>query len=40
MSIWFIQADIEGKVNVLGGYSIGHSKQKVYLYNCPILNGF
>jgi hypothetical protein len=29
-----------GKVNILGGHSIGHSKQKVYLYTCPIPNGF
>jgi hypothetical protein len=30
-----------GKVNILGGHSIGHSKQKkVYMYMCPILNGF
>jgi hypothetical protein len=25
-----------GKVNVLGGHSIGHSKQKVYKLMCPI----
>jgi hypothetical protein len=31
-----------GKVNILGGNSIGHSKQNVYtyMYMCPILNGF
>jgi hypothetical protein len=27
-------------VNILGGHSIGHSKQKVYMYMCPIPNGF
>jgi hypothetical protein len=36
--------DIQGvpgrKVNILGGHSIGHSKQKVYMYMCPIPNGF
>jgi hypothetical protein len=29
-----------GKVNILGGHSIDHSKQKVYVYMCPIPNGF
>jgi hypothetical protein len=29
-----------GKANILGGHSIGHSKQKVYMYMCPIPNGF
>jgi hypothetical protein len=30
-----------GEVIILGGHSIGHSKQKnVYTYMCPILNGF
>jgi hypothetical protein len=32
-----------GKVNILGGHSIGHSKQKsvrVYMYMCPVPNGF
>jgi hypothetical protein len=30
-----------GKVNTLGGHSIGHSKQKkLYMYMCPIPNGF
>jgi hypothetical protein len=27
-----------GKVNFLRGHSIHHSKQKVYMYMCPILN--
>jgi hypothetical protein len=35
-----IQGVPEGKVNILGGHSIGHSKQKVYMYMCPILNSF
>jgi hypothetical protein len=31
----------EGKVNIPGGHSIGHSKQKnVYIYMCPIPNAF
>jgi hypothetical protein len=29
-----------GKVNILGGHNIGHSKQKIYMYMCPIPNGF
>jgi hypothetical protein len=29
-----------GKVNNLGGHSIGHSKQKLCMYMCPIPNGF
>jgi hypothetical protein len=33
--------DVPGrKVNILGGQSIGHSKQKVYMYMCPIPNCF
>jgi hypothetical protein len=24
----------------MGGHSIGHSNQKVYMYVCPIPNGF
>jgi hypothetical protein len=28
------------KLNILGGHSIGHSEQKVYMYMCPIPNGF
>jgi hypothetical protein len=36
-----IQNVPEGKVTILGGHSIGHSKQnKVYMYMCPITNGF
>jgi hypothetical protein len=27
-------------VNILGGHNIGHSDQKVYIYMCPIPNGF
>jgi hypothetical protein len=30
-----------GKVDIQGGHRIGHSKQiSVYIYMCPILNGF
>jgi hypothetical protein len=29
-----------GKVNILGGHSIGHSKQKMYMYMCPFPSGF
>jgi hypothetical protein len=29
-----------GKANILGGHSIGHSKQKKYMYMCPIPKGF
>jgi hypothetical protein len=28
------------KVNMLGGHSIGYSKQTVYMHMCPIPNGF
>jgi hypothetical protein len=28
-----------GKVNILGGYGIPHSKKKVYMNMCPIPNG-
>jgi hypothetical protein len=28
------------KVNILGGHTIGHSKQNMYMYMCPIPNGF
>jgi hypothetical protein len=34
-----IQNDSRGKVSILGGQSIGHSKQKMYMYMCPIPNG-
>jgi hypothetical protein len=35
-----IQDVPRGKINILGGHSIGHSKQKrVYMYVCPIPNG-
>jgi hypothetical protein len=29
-----------GKVSILGGHSIGHSKKKVYMNMRPIPNGF
>jgi hypothetical protein len=36
-----IQSVPGGKVNILGGHSIGHSKQKtVYMHMCSIPNGF
>ena len=35
-----IQGVPGGKVNILGGHSIGHYKQKTYMYMCPIPNGF
>jgi hypothetical protein len=38
--MYAIQSLPGGKVNILGGHSIGHSKQKVYMYMCPIPNGF
>jgi hypothetical protein len=28
-----------GKINILGGHSIGHSKKKIYVNICPIPNG-
>jgi hypothetical protein len=36
----YIQNVPGGKVNTLGGQSIGHLKQKVYMYLCLIPNGF
>jgi hypothetical protein len=30
VKMWDIQSVPGGKVNILGGHSIGHSKQKVY----------
>jgi hypothetical protein len=36
----FIQIVSRLNVNVLGGHSIGQSKQKVYMYMCLISNGF
>jgi hypothetical protein len=29
-----------GKISILGSHNIGHAKQKVYMYLCPIPNGF
>jgi hypothetical protein len=29
-----------GKVSILGGHIIGHSKQNMYMYMCPIPNCF
>jgi hypothetical protein len=29
-----------GKISILGGHNIGHSKQKICMYMCPIPNGF
>jgi hypothetical protein len=34
-----IQVIVRGKVNILGGHSIGHSKQR-NIYICPIPNDF
>jgi hypothetical protein len=39
LGIRVIQSVPGGKVNILGGHSIGHSKQKLYMYMCPIPNG-
>jgi hypothetical protein len=35
-----IQGVSGGNVNILGGHSIGHSKQKLCMYKCHIANGF
>jgi hypothetical protein len=29
-----------GKVSILGGHSLSHSKQKMYMYTCTIPNDF
>jgi hypothetical protein len=34
-----IQGIPGGKVIILGDYSIGHCKQKIYMYMCPIPKG-
>jgi hypothetical protein len=34
-----VQSVLGGKVSTLGGHSIGHSKQRMCIYTCPILNG-
>jgi hypothetical protein len=36
----YVQYAPGGKVIILGGHSIGHPKQVVYMYMCPIPNGF
>jgi hypothetical protein len=36
----YIEGVPGGKVNILGGHSIGHSEQKVHMYMCPIPNGY
>jgi hypothetical protein len=36
----YVQDVPGGKVSILGGHSIGHFKQNVYVYVCPIPNGF
>jgi len=39
--MFYIQGVPGGKVSILGGHTIGHSKQKkLYMNMCPILNGF
>jgi hypothetical protein len=35
-----MQGDTRGKVSILGGHSYGHSKQNLYMYICPLPNGF
>jgi hypothetical protein len=35
-----IQSVPRGKVNILGGHSVCHSKQEIVYYMCPIPNGF
>jgi hypothetical protein len=36
----YIQSVSGGKVNILGGHSIGHSNQNLYMYMFSISNGF
>jgi hypothetical protein len=40
--VCIIQDVPRGKVNIVGGHSIGHTKQKknVYMYMCSIPKGF
>jgi hypothetical protein len=37
---FFIEVVPGGEAYIWGGHSIGYSKQKVYMYMRPILNGF
>jgi hypothetical protein len=39
-SMQIIQGVPRETVNILGGHSIGHSKQKTYMNMCAISNGF
>jgi hypothetical protein len=36
----YIQSVPGGKVNILGGHRISHSKQKIHMYLCPVPSGF
>jgi hypothetical protein len=38
--LYLIQIAPGGKVSILGGHSIGHYKQKLYMYMCHVPNGF
>jgi hypothetical protein len=38
--IVYVQDDSEGKVNILGGDSIGHCEEKVNKNTCLIPNGY
>jgi hypothetical protein len=40
ITLIFIQGFPGGKVNILRGHNIGRSKQKLYMYMCPVPNGF
>ena len=35
-----IQGDSIGKVNIVGGDSIGHTELDVHIYMCVIVNGY
>jgi hypothetical protein len=39
-SVETIQGVPGGKVNIIGGHTVCHFKQKVYMYMCSIPNGF
>jgi hypothetical protein len=40
MHVYIVHTYTGGKVSILGGHSIGQSKQKMYMYMCPIPNSF
>jgi hypothetical protein len=36
----YVQGDLEGKIDILGGDSIGHCEKKLHMNACVILSGY